>query len=34
MEYDNLVAQANRDRRIKFMGFAPEERLVQIYDQL
>lgn len=33
LEYDNLVDQAGGDSRIKFMGFAPEEKLVSIYDR-
>lgn len=31
-EYDYLRKLAGRDRRIRFMGFAPESRLVDIYD--
>ena len=33
LEYQNLVEKAKGDKRIKFMGFAPEDRLVQIYDR-
>ena len=33
LEYQNLVELADGDKRIKFMGFAPEDRLVQIYDR-
>jgi glycosyltransferase involved in cell wall biosynthesis len=32
LEYENLRLLASGDRRIKFMGFAPEGRLVDIYD--
>ncbi|MCL4365191.1 MAG: glycosyltransferase [Candidatus Marsarchaeota archaeon] len=31
--YRDLVELADGDKRIKFMGFAPEDRLVQIYDR-
>ena len=31
-EYENLVRLAGKDRRIRFMGFAPEDRIVDIYD--
>ena len=31
-DYINLVSMASLDRRIKFMGFAPENNLVKIYD--
>jgi glycosyltransferase involved in cell wall biosynthesis len=30
--YNQLVALADNDKRIKFMGFAPENRIVDIYD--
>jgi glycosyltransferase involved in cell wall biosynthesis len=30
--YKNLVEQAKDDHRIRFMGFAPEDRLVDVYD--
>ncbi|MDE1834387.1 MAG: glycosyltransferase [Candidatus Micrarchaeota archaeon] len=33
LEYNNLVEQAKDDNRIKFMGFAAEERIVSIYDR-
>lgn len=32
-QYDILVEQARDDPRIKFMGFAPEDAIVQIYDR-
>jgi glycosyltransferase involved in cell wall biosynthesis len=32
-EYGNLAAMAAGDRRIRFMGFAPEDALVDIYDR-
>jgi glycosyltransferase involved in cell wall biosynthesis len=31
-EHDNLVRLADGDRRIEFMGFAPEESIVKAYD--
>ena len=31
-EYENLVELAKDDNRIKFMGFAPEDKIVSIYD--
>lgn len=31
-EYENLVKLASNDKRIRFMGFAPENRIVSIYD--
>ena len=31
-DYANLFAMAKNDKRIKFMGFAPEDKIVQIYD--
>ena len=30
--YPNMVEAACNDKRIKFMGFAPERRIVRIYD--
>jgi glycosyltransferase involved in cell wall biosynthesis len=33
LEFGNLLRQAGDDRRIKFMGFAPEDKLVHIYDR-
>lgn len=33
LEYQNLVKRSKGDKRIKFMGFAPEDRLVRIYDR-
>ena len=31
-EYENLVKLSKNDKRIKFMGFAPENKLVEVYD--
>ncbi len=31
-EHDNLVKLADGDKRIKFMGFAPENKIVKVYD--
>ena len=31
-DYDKLESLARNDRRIKFMGFAPEDKIVDIYD--
>jgi glycosyltransferase involved in cell wall biosynthesis len=31
-QYKKLVEEAQYDRRVHFMGFAPEEKIVQIYD--
>lgn len=33
LEYRNLVDQAKENKMIKFMGFAPEDRIVGIYDR-
>ena len=33
LEYNKLLNQTEEDKRIKFMGFAPEEKLVSIYDR-
>jgi glycosyltransferase involved in cell wall biosynthesis len=33
-EYDSLATAAAADKRIRFRGFAPEEKIVQIYDSL
>ncbi len=32
LEYNNLVRAAKDDKRILFKGFAPEEKIVEIYD--
>lgn len=32
LQYDNLVRASRSDKRIRFMGFAPERQLVKIYD--
>ncbi|MDE1833579.1 MAG: glycosyltransferase [Candidatus Micrarchaeota archaeon] len=32
LEYENLARLAEGDSRISFMGFAPEDRIVDIYD--
>lgn len=31
-EYSHLVEMSKEDKRIKFMGFAPEDKIVDIYD--
>ena len=32
LEYQRLAEMSHDDRRIKFMGFAPENRIVDVYD--